>query len=368
MKAPGRNDSCWCGSGVKYKKCHLNKEAQTPVAPYTVTNALKNFKKEKKCSVPQSLMHECSGKIINAHSVSKSSSLKAIAEDGHVLALSVKLKSGGKPAIEIEKTGINNASTFTGFCAVHDKNLFSPIEDFPFDATPPHCFLVTYRGVSKELFSKAYASKVFGIMKTLDKGRSLYQQLAIQAASKSLGGSNDLTTGDLSYIKQKLDGMLTSDDYQDLGYTIFTLESPPPIMGSAIVAPTFDFEGQEAQKISRIPSEMPDYMAINAFSSEGKGYIVLSWLAENSETCIKIVRQFIDKRLSSDSLAVFIILLIENFYISPKWWSELDAEAQCLIKGLCSQGIEADTHGDSIKLSIPLNFPAITNISTSHLF
>jgi uncharacterized protein YecA (UPF0149 family) len=20
---PGRNDSCWCGSGKKYKKCHL---------------------------------------------------------------------------------------------------------------------------------------------------------------------------------------------------------------------------------------------------------------------------------------------------------------------------------------------------------
>ncbi|HUH04828.1 MAG TPA: SEC-C metal-binding domain-containing protein [Kofleriaceae bacterium] len=20
---PGRNDACWCGSGTKYKKCHL---------------------------------------------------------------------------------------------------------------------------------------------------------------------------------------------------------------------------------------------------------------------------------------------------------------------------------------------------------
>ena len=24
MKSPGRNDECWCGSGKKYKKCHLN--------------------------------------------------------------------------------------------------------------------------------------------------------------------------------------------------------------------------------------------------------------------------------------------------------------------------------------------------------
>ncbi len=23
---PGKNDSCWCGSGIKYKKCHLLKD------------------------------------------------------------------------------------------------------------------------------------------------------------------------------------------------------------------------------------------------------------------------------------------------------------------------------------------------------
>jgi len=24
---PGRNDPCWCGSGKKYKKCHLSEDA-----------------------------------------------------------------------------------------------------------------------------------------------------------------------------------------------------------------------------------------------------------------------------------------------------------------------------------------------------
>ncbi|HTR44139.1 MAG TPA: SEC-C metal-binding domain-containing protein [Thermodesulfovibrionales bacterium] len=23
---PGRNEPCWCGSGTKYKKCHLNED------------------------------------------------------------------------------------------------------------------------------------------------------------------------------------------------------------------------------------------------------------------------------------------------------------------------------------------------------
>lgn len=25
---PGRNDTCWCGSGKKYKKCHLPEDDQ----------------------------------------------------------------------------------------------------------------------------------------------------------------------------------------------------------------------------------------------------------------------------------------------------------------------------------------------------
>jgi len=26
---PGRNDPCWCGSGKKYKKCHLPEDQKT---------------------------------------------------------------------------------------------------------------------------------------------------------------------------------------------------------------------------------------------------------------------------------------------------------------------------------------------------
>jgi SEC-C motif len=29
----GRNDQCWCGSGKKYKKCHLDRENQPAARP-----------------------------------------------------------------------------------------------------------------------------------------------------------------------------------------------------------------------------------------------------------------------------------------------------------------------------------------------
>lgn len=362
METPGRNDPCWCESGKKYKHCHRDKDKHPAVEAHTLFKTLGGFKKTKKCSVPESLLHECSNKIIKAHTVSKSSSLKAIAKDGHVLKISVDLQFNAAPKIILEEVGINNASTFSGFCSVHDKKIFSPIEDQPFNSSPLHCFLVTYRGIAKELFSKDYASKTFELMKTLDGGKSLPQQVAIQAASSSLGNNNSLTIGDLRQIKSKLNTMLIHNDYSDLNYTVFTLESPPPIMGSAMVGPTFDFDGQKAQDISNDKNSVPDYIAINSFSSEGKGYIVLSWLSEHSLTCNKLIRQFLDKKLTADSLAAFTILLIENFYVSPVWYSSLDDDTQRLIKSLYSQGIDGYTYGESINISRPLYFPPITNI------
>lgn len=363
MKLPGRNAPCWCESGKKYKHCHLDIGRQPPIAGHTVLQALGSFKKNKKCSVPQSLAHECSGGIINAHTVSKSSSLKAIASNGHVLKISLPQKINIGPKIQLTETGINSASTFTGFCAAHDKKLFSPIEDQPFEPISLHCFLITYRGISKEIFSKEYASKAFDFMKTLDRGRSLQQQVAIQRAATLLGNNNSLTSNDLKYIKSKLDAMLISGDYTNLHYVVFTLESPPPIMGSAMTGPTFDFDGYEAQKFSSVADVMPDYIAINAFASEGKGYIVLSWLSEHAQTCCKLVKQFIDKNLTADSLAAFMILLIENIYISPDWWQSLDKSTQALIKDMYSQGVETYTEGNSININRSLHFPAITATS-----
>lgn len=41
--AIGRNDPCWCGSGKKYKKCHLSKDtAERVEAAYSAQFSAKN--------------------------------------------------------------------------------------------------------------------------------------------------------------------------------------------------------------------------------------------------------------------------------------------------------------------------------------
>ena len=81
----GRNDPCWCDSKIKYKKCHLDRDQQESVDKERINKTLSSFNQQKYCSVPNELRDKCTNKIIKAHSVSKSSSLKEISVNGHVL-------------------------------------------------------------------------------------------------------------------------------------------------------------------------------------------------------------------------------------------------------------------------------------------
>ncbi len=54
---PGRNDPCWCGSGQKYKKCHLDSDEQAAEkAPAPVRKALRPGVVSPRRSVPASIV------------------------------------------------------------------------------------------------------------------------------------------------------------------------------------------------------------------------------------------------------------------------------------------------------------------------
>lgn len=36
-KRPGRNEPCWCGSGAKYKKCHMPQDEKKRAKSYGMT-------------------------------------------------------------------------------------------------------------------------------------------------------------------------------------------------------------------------------------------------------------------------------------------------------------------------------------------
>jgi hypothetical protein len=57
------------------------------------------------------------------------------------------------------EVGWREASTFAGFCDIHDKELFAPLDDKKFSNTPEECFLIAYRAICHEFYQKKAAVK-----------------------------------------------------------------------------------------------------------------------------------------------------------------------------------------------------------------
>ncbi len=136
----GRNDKYWCGSGKKYKRCHLGRDAQQPLGKQDVLERFSRVYEEGRCLHPNAGLSTCTGKIIKAHTIQRNGGLSKIARNGHVYSA---LKHGrmfeeskSKPDSGPNMIGIREASTFTGFCAQHDNELFAQIEKRPFDGSP----------------------------------------------------------------------------------------------------------------------------------------------------------------------------------------------------------------------------------------
>jgi len=324
----------------------LNRAQQTPLQSSVLHKELNHFNTYKKCSAPSIYHDECSKRIVKAHSISKSSSLKEIAVGGHVLTFFMAQRNKPNTTLEPIKVGINKASIFNGFCEIHDKKLFSPFEDKPFNSSNYHCFLIMYRTISRELFVKESSKGTFGLMQEMDRGQDLFFQKYVQDRYQHFNGNNDLTIHDLKYIKTSLDKMFISKAYDNLEHVIIELENPPSVMASAIGAVSFGFDGSLIQEVSQDLNYIPDYLCTNSFSSDGKGYIVLSWLTEHKISNQQLIETLMDSHSIPDSILMLIISHIENVYISPLWWENLSNKNRKNLIELYKNGAVQDTYND----------------------
>ena len=353
----GRNDKCWCGSNLKFKRCHKDREREQPISKGEVIQYEQNISKREACYAPQELKLECTN-IIKAHTVSKSSGLSDIADNtNHVLGLKQNLvsfqKSKGK--LRFERIGINKASTFRGFCAKHDKQLFSCFEDISFIGTQGQCTALTYRSVAKEIYAKENALEVAGFIKKMDQGKPLIFQINIQEHNFFYQLGLEAAINELYIIKNDVDSELLSRDNSSYNFLVIESSSPIPVVVSSVINPTQDFNGKPIQDLSDLIVK-PEYLVFNAFSSAGKGFVVFSWLKK-----AKIIDRFIQSLLSIDNSEMYSYLVnlffssAENSFISPSWWEDLSDIQRSKIEELFNIG------SDSF-VDVPRNVLADNNV------
>lgn len=320
-----RNEKCWCGSGRKYKACHLGRESQAPVKEWEAEKALRNEFRVPACSAPADWHSACSGRIIRAHTVPRAGSLNRIARDGHVYAFipTIENLSRNNGILEPVLVGVRNASTFTGFCSFHDDAIFAPAEKVPFTATPEQCFLLGYRAMARERYTKQSSARMSPLRRLADRGKRIDRQVEIQILNGLFeyglaAGLNDTLAQMDEYAAR-----LTSGDYSDVrAYVIETVE-PPPVMCSAGWLPSSDFEGTELQDIAQ--SKRLAAMSVSSMWGGEKGVVVFQWLAQDDHVCCALIDSV--ARLNDDQIGPALVRLMfehfENVHIAPAWWEAL---------------------------------------------
>lgn len=327
----GRNEKCWCGSGKKFKNCHLDRENQTQISPWEMAKELRRAYSAKLCLAPKKFQESCSNKIARAHTVPKSESLRQIARDGHIYSFVPSFENFKKNngLIVPELCGVNKASTFTGFCTNHDDALFGPIEKQNFVGKPEQCFLLAYRALARETYTKSAAIKNSDIHRDADKGKPLLLQQRIQEFLRLHRIGLEAGIKNVRRYKDKFDEMLEGEDYSPLKSYVVEISDAPDVMCSGCIYPDRDFVGNKLQEISDI-SNFPDMIAVSAFCSGDLGFIVFSWLEEFSESPERFIQTLEDLEQEAKTGAIlrFVFESIENVHMRPDWWEALPSETR----------------------------------------
>lgn len=323
----GRNQKCWCGSGLKFKHCHFERENAKPLSKGKILEYENTVSNREYCYCPTDLRYECD-QVIKAHTISKVSGLTHIADNtNHVLGLKQNLsqfiKNSRKP--KFERLGVNKASTFKGFCKKHDKILFSSFEDSYFIGELDQCYALTFRSVAKELYAKENALQIARFMKRIDNGRPIAYQVYLQEYLQMYTLGLKTAISELYRIKENLDHKLLNRKFKPYSFLVLESTSPLPIVTSSIVNPTHDFNGNFLQDLTDLHI-IPQHLCFNSFSSNGKSFVILSWLQD-----AKVVEKFIQSFLEIDDEDIFSALIYlflnfaENTFISPNWWQQLSS-------------------------------------------
>lgn len=333
----GRNDPCWCGSGLKYKRCHLLREGQKVLPSEAILRPFKERLRARTCWHPEADARLCD-KIVNAHTVQRSRVLSALTDHSqHVLTFH---PSHGRrtDSDAPSRAGWRAASTFPGFCSRHDNTTFASLERVPFTGTREQCFLLGYRALCHELHMKrAVVDSDIATRQLLDRGLPPDEQLKTQTNFGAFTTGADAALRDLLHVKSAMDRALIQRDFNVCQMAIVEFDGPVVIAGAGTLTPDVDLSGHQLQVLEDLSARC-EWLGLASDVTTGGGAVVLTWLA-GDEAPLRWVRSLLDcspeKKLAY--LPQIMLFHLENVYLQAAWWDALAPTDRIHLAGLATE-------------------------------
>jgi len=296
-----RNDNCWCGSNKKFKKCHgAHGTNPWPESMLDIGKAREYFYRTGICLAAN--RNKCSENIINAHTISKSTSLAPIAENGHVLSFVKRVNQTYEEYWAPQKIGINKATTLQCFCGYHDNILFKNIDQKKFEPNATAAFLMSYRNLCKELYEKIISVKLLDLGEEFFMSQDEFRHWSLRAAETA-------ALEDLKNRKCRFDKMLKSQRYSKFKFKSFKMPSEIKFTCSASTFIDVDINGNEIQDLINTDGEK-SYISVSAVYNDGALYVFFAWDLE-SDAHAQILVSSIEE---SDDPIKQIVLYFRQFW------------------------------------------------------
>ena len=332
----GRNDPCWCGSGAKFKKCHLNRDSERPLPFAAISNAMWTAWQHKKCFHPQASAAVCD-KIVSAHTIQRSRGIERLVDSSnHVYTFHGRNQ---EEDIRVQRVGWREASTFTGFCSQHDGLTFGPLETTVFTGTEEQCFLIAYRAVCHEVYQKTGVLKSSPVARSLvDRGLPIELQIEIQRewAIHDAGTRAGLAT--FQKLKEQMDSQLLKNDFSGWSRVVIYFRGDLCMLSTGVVSPNRDLNRRELQALHDVSAKQ-ESMPFGVVAMPDGGAVVLMWPEEQNAP-----RLFVESMLSRgverlpSLLVQFIFAYVENTFFSSRWWQSLSEADRLHLASLAGIG------------------------------
>jgi hypothetical protein len=303
----------------------MNATADLLVAPvefWTATETLKKIYKRKLCLA--AARNDCDGPIVEAHTIPRSQ-LRKIAVDGQVYHVSATpadlLENAGQ--VTVREKGIGEFSVLNCFCAQHDREIFSHIENDELIFDAHQLALLHYRAMGAELYKKMSGLEGARHQSRILQSRNYQGDLEKHQFAKAYELGSELGLRDMTRTFSKCESLLAKNEYGRINGLVLWFNKMPTIMTVGGLSPEFDYGGRLLQRFGRVEQNY-EQVGVSILAAQERAAVVFTWLAE-ADVCRRFAQSFVaqESQLYSTLAIQTAFEHLENTCMNIHWWDSL---------------------------------------------
>lgn len=264
----------------------------------------------------------CQSAAISSHSHSEKY-LRKIASSNTVYGLTKSSVNHAKGNF-FKRFGVQQASTFSGFCQAHDSQLFSPIETCTLISNSrENAFLLFMRSLFFEYHQKIFVKKRIIRFKKLCHEQKI--SIKNELIEEFIDGKDEFIKYDFPYYSGEIFKLYQAKSYDDINSIYIRLSKMATICVTTMICPLFDdYKGQ---------GNIQPLFSFNVIPDGDSSLVSISWFKNDDAHMRKIID--LAKDDTNKLLNYLIFMETENYYFSHGFYEScIKKETDYIVRAL----------------------------------